>query len=77
MHSGFDGMFIHFKIVMKDRRPTRRGILSIIGLIYDPLGFLAPLILPAKAMLRDPCRKGLDWGTEFLKKIWLDDKIGY
>ena len=29
--------------------------------IYDPLDFVAPLILPAKAILRDLCRKGLDW----------------
>ena len=51
----------HFKIVVKDRPPTRRGILSIVSSIYDPLGFVAPLILPAKAILRDLCRKGLDW----------------
>ena len=49
-----------FKIVVKDRPPTRRGILSVISSIYDPLGFVAPLILPAKAILRDLCRKGLD-----------------
>jgi len=29
--------------------------------IYDPLGFVAPLILPAKIILRDLCRKRLDW----------------
>ena len=46
---------------VKDRPPTRRGILSVISSIYDPLGFVAPLILPAKAILRDLCRKGLDW----------------
>ena len=46
---------------MKDRPPTRRGILSVISSIYAPLGFVAPLILPAKAILRDLCRKGLDW----------------
>ena len=50
-----------FKIVVKDRLPTRRGILSVISSIYDPLGFVAPLILPAKIILRDLCRKGLDW----------------
>ncbi|XP_073230045.1 uncharacterized protein [Porites lutea] len=50
-----------FKIAVKDRPPTRRGILSVISSIYDPLGFVAPLILPAKAILRDLCRKGLDW----------------
>ena len=41
--------------------PTRRGILSVISSIYDPLGFVAPLILPAKAILRDLCRKGWEW----------------
>ncbi|KAL9986299.1 hypothetical protein ACROYT_G000428 [Oculina patagonica] len=50
-----------FKIVVKDRPPTRRGILSVISSIYDPLGFVAPLILPAKIILRDLCRKRLDW----------------
>ena len=50
-----------FKIVVKDRPPTRRGILSVVSSIYDPLGFIAPLILSAKAILRDLCRKGLNW----------------
>ncbi|PFX21826.1 hypothetical protein AWC38_SpisGene13688 [Stylophora pistillata] len=50
-----------FKIVVKDRLPTRRGIISVISSIYNPLGFIAPLILPAKAILRDLCQKGLDW----------------
>ena len=50
-----------FKIVVKDRPPTRRGILSVISSIYDPLGFIAPLILSAKVILCDLCRKGLDW----------------
>ena len=39
----------------------RRGILSLISSIFDPLGFVAPLILPPKAILRDLCQKGLDW----------------
>ena len=51
----------HFKIVAKDRPQTTRGILSIVSSIYDPLGFVAPLILSAKAILRDLCRKGLNW----------------
>ena len=40
-----------FSAVMKDRPPTRRGILSIVSLVYDPLGFLSPSILPAKAFV--------------------------
>ena len=38
-----------FKISIKDKQPTRRGIPSIVSSTYDPLGFAAPLILPAKA----------------------------
>ena len=57
-----------FKIVVKDRPPTRRGILSVISSIYDPLGFVAPLILPAKAILRDLCQKGLDWDDRISPK---------
>ena len=36
-----------FKIVVKDRPPTRRGILSDICSIYDTLGLVSPLILCA------------------------------
>ena len=52
-----------FKITLKDRPTTRRGILSVVSLVYDPLGFTAPFILPAKRILQDLCRKGLGWDT--------------
>ena len=29
--------------------------------MYDPLGFLAPITLPAKKLLQDLCRKKLNW----------------
>ena len=45
----------HFKIVVKD--PNEQGY----SLCYNPLGFIAPLILSAKAILLDLCQKGLDW----------------
>ena len=40
---------------------ARRGILSIVSSIYDPLGFVAPFILPAKRLLQNLCRRGLGW----------------
>jgi len=44
---------------------TRRGILSTISSIYDPLGFIAPLILPAKKLLQELCRDAsLGWDDE-------------
>ena len=57
-----------FKIVVKDRSPTKRGILSVISSIYEPLGFVAPLILPAKVILPDLCRTGLDWYNKISAK---------
>lgn len=45
----------------QDRPPTRSGILSVVSSTYDPLKFIAPLILSAKAILHDLCQKGLNW----------------
>ena len=39
--------------------PTRRGILSLVSSMYDPLGFAAPFTLPAKALLQDLCGQNL------------------
>ena len=50
-----------FKISVKDRPATRRGILSVVSSVYDPFGFAAPFTLPAKALLQDLCRKNLGW----------------
>ena len=50
-----------FNVDLKDKPNTRRGILSLTSSVYDPLGFLAPIILPAKKLLQDLCRKKLNW----------------
>jgi len=46
-----------FKIEVKDKPQTRRSLLSVICLVYDPLHFAAPVILPTKLMLQDLCQK--------------------
>ena len=33
---------IQFSTVMKDKPLTRRGIVSVVSSLYDPLGFVAP-----------------------------------
>ena len=50
-----------FKLKVKEKPPTKRGMLSIISSVYDPLGFLAPLVLPAKLLLQKLCRTKCDW----------------
>nr|XP_023692679.1 uncharacterized protein LOC111856725 [Paramormyrops kingsleyae] len=46
-----------FKISLKDRPLTRRGLLSLVSSIFDPWGFLAPVLLPAKRILQDLCQE--------------------
>ncbi|KAK0145483.1 hypothetical protein N1851_015620 [Merluccius polli] len=50
-----------FKIILKDRPLTRRGILSTVSSVYDPLGMLAPVVLTAKRILQELCREKTGW----------------
>ncbi|XP_071481344.1 uncharacterized protein [Diadema antillarum] len=50
-----------FKVSMKEKPATRRGILSITSSLYDPLGFVAPFVLTAKVLIQRLCRRGLSW----------------
>jgi hypothetical protein len=54
-----------FSTVLKPQPTTRRGILSVVSSVYDPLGFLAPVVLSAKQILQELCKAKLGW----------DDKI--
>ena len=56
----------HFRTTAKNKPMTRRGILSTVSSIYDPLGFVAPYILTAKFLMQDLCTQGLGW----------DEKVG-
>ena len=62
-----------FRIVVDEKPPTRRGILSTVSSVYDPLGFVAPFILPAKKILQDLCRESIGWDddvSEEYKSRW-------
>ena len=50
-----------FNIVLQDKPCTRRGILSTVSSVYDPIGFVAPLMLQGKAILQELCGLNLDW----------------
>ena len=53
-----------FSMEVKPHSVTRRGILSIVSSMYDPLGFLAPVILPAKQILQSLCKTKLGWDDQ-------------
>jgi len=47
---------------VENKRPlTRRGILSTLSSVFDPLGLVSPYILPAKAIVQDLCRRNIGW----------------
>ncbi|XP_052322001.1 uncharacterized protein LOC127908283 [Oncorhynchus keta] len=50
-----------FRVTVKNRPLTRRGILSTVSSIYDPLGFLAPFVLKAKQILQRLCKLKCGW----------------
>ena len=57
---------------------SRRGMLKLIASHFDPLGFIAPIILTGKLLLQRVCH-GLDWDEEVPKdiqdswKAWVED----
>ena len=62
-----------FQVNVKNKPPTRRGMLSILGSVFDPLGFTAPVILVAKLLLQELCRLKYDWDdimTDDLYDLW-------
>ena len=40
---------------------TRRGILSLVSSMYDPFGFVSPIVLPAKQVLQRLCQAKHEW----------------
>lgn len=62
-----------FRISLKDKPLTRRGILSTVSSIYDPLGFAAPFLLRGKRILQLLCKESISWDDtipEELRMQW-------
>lgn len=68
-----------FRIELKDRPLTRRGILSTVSSVFDPLGMFAPFILVGKGILQELCQDGADWDDRIPDHLrlkwekWRDD----
>ena len=52
---------LRFRVELKDRPLTRRGILASVSSVYDPLGLVAPFLLTGKQILQDLCKNQTDW----------------
>jgi hypothetical protein len=52
---------------------TRRGILSTVAYVYDPLGCLSPFVLIGKQVLKQLCSENSAWDDllpEDLRQQW-------
>jgi hypothetical protein len=50
-----------FQVELQDKPITRRGILSTVSSIFDPLGLVAPFVLLGKKILQSLCRDCASW----------------
>ncbi|XP_060757456.1 uncharacterized protein LOC132868527 [Neoarius graeffei] len=62
--------------VEDERKPfTRRGVLSTVNSLYDPLGFVSPVTIQGKALLRELATDSPDWDAPLpteKEKLWDD-----
>ncbi len=68
-----------FKVALDKKPATRRGILSTVASVFDPLGFLAPFLLLRKKVLQEMCQRGIEWDDPLPKELmpqwtsWLNE----
>ena len=63
-----------YNINIKEKPATRRGMLSTISSIYDPLGLISPFVLRAKMILKQLCSEKLGWDEEIPEEDYISSK---
>ena len=58
-----------FNIALEARVATRRGILSTVARMYDPLGFISLYIQAVKRELQEMCKRGIGWDGPLPSKV--------
>ena len=53
-----------FESSVPEKPPTKRGLLSAVSSVYDPLGFILPFVLQAKRIFQLLCRQKIDWDDD-------------
>lgn len=70
---------LSIRVVNKEGPYTRRGLLSILASVYDPLGMVSPVVVIAKLIFQAECRQGKTWDEKLsernmlLWRRWLAD----
>ncbi|XP_044136507.1 uncharacterized protein LOC122928083 [Bufo gargarizans] len=72
-----------FRVSREEKPFTKRGVLSTVNSLYDPLGFVAPIIMQGKAFLRQITteQEQIDWDVllpdekRMQWKVWKDSLL--
>ena len=59
VHWNIETDAFEFRINLKQEPLTRRGTLSLLSSVHDPLGFAAPFLIPGKLLVQQLCRGNL------------------
>lgn len=68
-----DSDTLRFRLLTSEQPATRRGILSTVASLYDPLGLVSPFVLTGKRVLQETCKQGMGWDEPLpseLKPVW-------
>ena len=54
-------------------KPTKRNILKVIASIYDPVGYIQPVVIKLKLLFQEICLANIDWDNHIgdLEKKWV------
>ncbi|XP_076810887.1 uncharacterized protein LOC143453439 [Clavelina lepadiformis] len=59
---------------VKPKPSTRRGILSMMSQVFDPMGYVQPFFLPIKRLMQRLCQMNMSWDDpvpEEMEQAWL------
>ena len=58
-----------YAVRVPTRPITKRGILSTLSSVFDPLGLVSPFVLHARLIVQDLCRVGVGWDDDLSEEV--------
>ncbi|GFX85479.1 uncharacterized protein TNCV_3716511 [Trichonephila clavipes] len=64
-----DTLYVECKTVLVSENLSKREVLSLTQALFDPLGFLTPVLLTAKLLLQEMWACGVGWDTPLTENV--------